>query len=423
MKNFNNVLFYRLYIIHLRQYYELSQQELSKKIGISNTSLSKIEAGKQLMDDTTFKKAISFFENLDPDFHFSFDFSLVDYADAFILKCIQALIFVTYESSLHELEDFLDHSKCRDSFAFFHYLVVQNIYECIQEKDCMESTQYLIDSNFFVDPRYYALLHDINGASGSLKNDQMFQKQIQSFQKALSFCHGANCDGLRGLILYHLILIHKRYKCLGAFQYLEECEHSLEKVGAYRRLLYAKLNKASIYTELGLYPLAEEIYKNLEPSQTQVDERDVLPLVYANYSWCSLVQGKYEDAVKKAKKAEKLGSRFPDIYITFAVGYYKLDDIDSAKQSIIRFRNSFSSDPRVNFINLFLTLLERLMDKKKAPDYLIEQILKKLSDFRDVDLEMVLYPLLTEYYRSIDRLNEVCVVQKRWIDYLQFAKI
>ena len=418
-----NTAFYPLYTQYLRQYYEISQKDLAKNTGISNSSLSKIEAGKQEMDDATFKKAISFFENLDPDFHFSFDLSLVDHADAFVFKCIQSLIFVTYPSSMYEIENFIDHSQYRDSFAFFHYLVVQNIYECIQEKDCMESTQYLIDSNFFVDPRYYALLYDINGASGSLKNDQMFMRQIQSFQKALGFCHGANCDGLRGLILYHLILIYKQYKCLGAFQYLEECEHSLEKAGAYRRLLYAKLNKGNFYIKLGLYTLAQEIYRNLEHSQSQIDEKEIISRICASSSWCSLLQGKYEEAIEKARKAERLGSRFPDIYITFAYGYYKLGDIQSARQSITRFRHSFSSDPRVNFINSFFTILERIMDDKNVPDYLIERLFKKLPDFRDVELEMVLYPLLSDYYCSLGSFQEAYRIQKRWNDYLQFANL
>ncbi|WP_290146297.1 hypothetical protein, partial [uncultured Dubosiella sp.] len=60
--------------------------------------------------------------------------------------------------------------------------------------------------------------------------------------------------------------------------------------------------------------------------------------------------------------------------ITFAVGYYKLGDLQSARQSITRFRNAFSSEPRVNFINSFFTILERIMDDKNVPDYLIERL-------------------------------------------------
>ncbi|EOS60729.1 hypothetical protein C815_01189 [Firmicutes bacterium M10-2] len=188
-------------------------------------------------------------------------------------------------------------------------------------------------------------------------------------------------------------------------------------------LLYAKLNKGSIYIKLGLYPLAEEIYKNLEHSQTQVEERDVLPLVFANYSWCSLLQGKYKEAIEKARKAKRLGSRFPDIYITFAYGYYKLGDIQSAEHAITHFRHSFSSKPRVSFINSFFTVLERVMEDKIVPDYLIEHLFKKLPDFQDVDLEMVLYPLLSDYYCSLGSFQEAYRIQKRWNDYLQFANL
>ena len=52
--------FYRIYTQHLRKYYEVSQQNLAKAIQIPNSSLSKIEAGKQEMDEKTFKKVIVF---------------------------------------------------------------------------------------------------------------------------------------------------------------------------------------------------------------------------------------------------------------------------------------------------------------------------------------------------------------------------
>ena len=77
----------------------------------------------------------------------------------------------------------------------------------------------------------------------------------------------------------------------------------------------------------------------------------------------------------------------------------------------------------MNFINSFFTILERIMDDKNVPDYLIERLLKKLPDFRDVDLEMVLYPLLSDYYCSLGSFQEAYRIQKRWNDYLQFANL
>ena len=53
--------------------------------------------------------------------------------------------------------------------------------------------------------------------------------------------------------------------------------------------------------------------------------------------------------------------------------------------------------------------------------YLVERLLKKLPDFRDVELEMVLYPFLTEYYQSIEDYKNASMIQSRWIDYLQIT--
>lgn len=169
------------------------------------------------------------------------------------------------------------------------------------------------------------------------------------------------------------------------------------------------------------YPLAENIYKNLENIQSQVDEKRIIFKVYECSLWCYCIQGKYKNALFRAQKAEKLGSKFPDIYITLAYVNYKLDDLTASKQAIVRFRKVFSHNPRIDFINQFFVLLEKRIDQKPLPDYLVERLLKKLPDFRDVELEMVLYPFLTEYYQSIEDYKNASMIQSRWIDYLQIT--
>ena len=82
--------FYRIYTQHLRKYYEVSQQNLAKAIQIPNSSLSKIEAGKQEIDEKTFKKVIDFFEKIDEDFRFSFDPDLVEEVESWIRKSVHA---------------------------------------------------------------------------------------------------------------------------------------------------------------------------------------------------------------------------------------------------------------------------------------------------------------------------------------------
>lgn len=419
---FEKTVFFKKYIQHLRKYYEIPQQDLAKMIGINNSSLSKIEAGKQEMDEKTFRNIIKYFEKLDPEFTFLFDISLVEETERLIKQYIQSFIMMTYRPKIYELEVFLNKKKYWNSFAFFHMELLQALHDNFKNIDCTEFVKSLIDIHYFSDDFHLAVLYDLYAVSAYSMEKQILKQQIDALKKALGYCQSADAIGLKGLILYHLILKQKTSNDMLALQYFEECEYNLQKIGAYRRLLYSKLNKGNIYTTLGLYTLAEEIYKMLEKSQSQIDEKIIIPKIYECSSWCSLLQEKYEEAIEKARKAERLGSRFPDIYITFAYGYYKLGDIQSARQSITRFRNAFSSEPRVSFINSFFTILERIMDDKNVPDYLIERLFKKLPDFRDVELEMVLYPLLSDYYCSLGSFQEAYRIQKRWNDYLQFAK-
>lgn len=141
--------FYRIYTQHLRKYYEVSQQNLAKAIQIPNSSLSKIEAGKQEMDEKTFKKVIVFFEKIDEDFRFSFDPDLVEEVESWNRKSVHAFLMMTYESMAYEIKPILDNSKYLHSFAYFHIQLLQGLYDNFLDIDCMEQIKELIDSIIF----------------------------------------------------------------------------------------------------------------------------------------------------------------------------------------------------------------------------------------------------------------------------------
>lgn len=413
--------FYRIYTQHLRKYYEVSQQDLAKAIEIPNSSLSKIEAGKQEMDEKTFKKVIDFFEKIDEDFRFSFDTNLVEEVESWIKKSVHSFLMKTYDSITYEMETILDDPKYLHSFAYFLTQLLQALYDNFLDVDCMNQVKELIDVGYFQDNYHLAVLYDVYGISIYSMDRKILKIQIEALHTALGYCHTIDSENLKGLILYHLILKQKISSNMQALQYFEDCERCLEKAGAYKRLIHYKLNKANIYSTIGLYPLAEYIYNNLENIQSQVEEKRIILKIYECSSWCYLIQGKYKNALYRAKKAKDSGSKFPDIYITMAYANYKLGNWEESRHTIFQFRTRFSSNVRADFIRQFFVLLEKRIDQKPLPDYLVERLLKKLPDFRDVELEMVLYPFLTEYYQSIEDYKNASMIQSRWIDYLQIT--
>lgn len=423
MNNYSR--FYRLYTQHLRKYYEISQQDLAKSIGIPNSSLSKIEAGKQEMDEKTFKKVIFFFEKIDKDFRFSFDPNLVEEVESWIQKSVHAFVMMIYESISYTLKEIIEDSKYIHSFAYFHIQLLKALYDNLVDIDCMNEIKELLNIGYFQDNYHLAVLYDLYGVSVYSMDKNVLNSQIEALYTALGYCHTKDTENLRGLILYHLIMNNKIARnFITSLEYFEECENCLQKAGAYRRLMHANLNKANIYAKLQLYPLAEKIYKVLlESTQSQINETIIIIKVYNSYSWYLLVQKKYQESLIKAKKAEEAGSRFPDLYITFAYANYKLDDFVACKQAIARFRKLFSHNARVDFIDQFFVLLEKRIDQELLPDSLIKHLLKRLSDFHDVELETVLYPFLIEYYQSIKNYKNASAIQSHWINYLQFTTI
>ncbi len=420
MNNYSR--FYRLYTQHLRKYYEISQQNLAKSIGIPNSSLSKIEAGKQEMDEKTFKKVIFFFEKIDKDFRFSFDPNLVEEVDSWIRKSVYSFLMKTYDLIIFEIKEIVNDLKYIHSFAYFHIRILKALYDNLVDINCMNEIKELLNTGYFQDNYHLAVLYDLYGVSVYSMDKNVLKSQTEALHTALGYCHTKDTENLRGLILYHLTMNKKiSGDFASSLDYFEECENCLQKAGAYRRLMHAKLNKGNIYAELHLYILAEKIYQELETSHSQIDERNIRPKIYISYSWCSLMQEKYKNALFQAKKAKEFGSKFPDIYIIFAYANYKLDDFVASKQAITKFRNQFSSNLRVDFIDRFFVLLEKVMDGQKIPDHLIKDILKNLPDFRDVELEIVLYPFLTKYYQSNKEFEKASMIQDQWIQYLRLS--
>lgn len=156
--------FYRIYTQHLRKYYEVSQQNLAKAIQIPNSSLSKIEAGKQEMDEKHLKSDC-FFEKIDEDFRFSFDPDLVEEVESWIQRSVHSFVMVTYRSLAYEIKKMLNDSKYLHSFAYFHIQLLQALYDNFLDIDCMEQIKELIDSDYFQDHYHLAVLYDLYGVS------------------------------------------------------------------------------------------------------------------------------------------------------------------------------------------------------------------------------------------------------------------
>lgn len=129
MNNYSR--FYRLYTQHLRKYYEISQQDLAKSIGIPNSSLSKIEAGKQEMDEKTFKKVIFFFEKIDKDFRFSFDPNLVEEVESWIRKSVHAFVMMIYESISYKLKEIIEDSKYIHSLFYLKKGLIKSFFRTL----------------------------------------------------------------------------------------------------------------------------------------------------------------------------------------------------------------------------------------------------------------------------------------------------
>lgn len=419
---YNFERFYGAYILDLRKEYEISQKELAQILHISNSTLSKMESGQQNMDLEIFNFAIQYFEMYDRHYRFNKEISKLKEAEEWVNRCVREFIDLTYENKLYEFKRYLQNENNKHSFAYFHYKLVYSFYHLFLGKGSMKEVQHLIDSQYFINDYYLAILHDLWGIIEDTSDPNMIRKQIRALQKASSLAQHICRKDLSGLIEYHLIY---RYRDIGQFldalDLINQCLENLQQAGAYRRILTVQMNEGILYRNLNLYSKAIKVYQNIVNNYSQIKDPIIQKEIFDNLAWCEFMQQNDEEAIAFALKGLSMGSLFPDLYIILAFSNYRLKNYEQAKRFAKEFIHKKKiEDPqkRSYFIKLFMKLLLSILESEPDITNLSSQILSMLPQYHAVELEIPLYCLLIDHYQKQNDFQAVIQYQNLLIQYL-----
>lgn len=410
-------LFYRNYLKYLRNEFYIAQSEIADFLYCSISTYSKMEQGKKEISFEDFKTAIRFYEKKKKGYSFCFDKNKKKEAEDLIRKCIIAFIYRSQKEILDELESYLADPSHLHSYAFFETRLLEMIYDYFADLPFQERLPFILEHMDLYDHTEQSLIYDLLGLS-QLRT--YIKKAETSFQSAKSLSLLLNIPGWTGLIDHHLILTYLRFmKPEKAFPLLEECNREFHDAGAHRRLLNLKFNQAHCFMKLGLFNEADKTYLNLIQTYDQVDTERFVAMVYSNYSWSKLLQKKYAEAIKLAQTAIQLKTNFEDVYITLSYSFYQLGEPEKALSAITDFRSQERTDPRPKMVMKFLEVLEcYLLKDYPAFEHRANQLLPLLPEWKDLEVDLLVYQMLIDYHKAKQNEHELCGIQEKMIKFL-----
>lgn len=400
MRNYDFSRFYGAYIRTMRKAFGISQKEMAKIGGMSNTSLSKIEQGERIMTKSTFRQCIAYFEEKESSYRFSEEIAQIEEAEHWIEVCVQRFLDTTYCTNLDDVKQRLREKERSHSFAFFHWRLLALFLQVMHDEDCEDELRELLAIGWFQESAHQSLLYDLLGVSKDPASVKTLQDQIRALQKARSLAWDAHCAPLIALTDYHLVWKHSRYQRTKAFLYFEEGEKFLNRTGAINRLLHFKLNQGILYRRLQMNELALSVFRSLLESSPSISNPDLKQRILENLAWSEFVLEHFESAIQTARQAIVHHNEFPDLAIVLVMSPFHQKKLDKARIELERFLAKPVLDERSALIHDFLELVQKIMRDEPGIAPFATRIESRCASFRDVELEDSLYWILSEYYES-----------------------
>ncbi|EOS61255.1 hypothetical protein C815_00590 [Firmicutes bacterium M10-2] len=410
-------LFYRNYLKYLRNEFYIAQSEIADFLYCSISTYSKMEQGKKEISFKDFETVIHFYEKKNKRYSFCFDKNKKKEAKDLIRKCIIAFVYRSQKEILDELESYLSDPSNLHSYAFFETKLIEMIYDYFADLPFQERLPFMLEHMNLYDHTDQSLIYDLHGLSKLRAYDQ---SAIECFQSAKALSVLVNIPGWLGLIDYHLIITYlQSMNPVKAFPLFEECSREFQTAGAHRRILNLRFNQAQCFLKLGLFEEADQIHINLLQTYDQVDTDRFVAIISVNYSWSQFLQKNYANAIKLCQKALALHSQFPDLYITLSYSFYQLDEPEKALSVIADFRTQERTDPRSKMVMKFLDVLESyLLEYGPAFEHLANQLLPLLTEWKDLEIDLLIYQMLIDYHKAKQNEHALCDIQDKMIQFL-----
>ena len=376
---------------------------LAAKIGVNQSMLYDIEAGRRNLTKDVFNKIINYYNVTYDDRQSVYDeaYDLTLELFSYLISFEKPKLFERYDE-MHDHIEMYQHSK-----AFIFYDLIQAIRNKEINNDIR--AQYVLNCKDFIDVYdnniifIYSILlcfsKDISEYTSFLES------VVLNAYKRYSLV-GVN-DDILAMLYYQIGRIYKsKYDNFEALKFFDKSITVFQNIHNLQRTILVKIQKANIYFNLKEYDKAECVYLKMYEESATYDFKYRMNACTDNLSFIYFVKHDYDNCLKYIELSRNNGSSFSDLNYYKAYIFYKTKDINTAKKEI---KNLLGYDNESNIDHVLKLILAFINENDKKVEYYFNLSLKDFKDSNSLTDYQLIYEMVLDYYkdRNPQRVKEL----------------
>lgn len=396
------------YLKYIRKDENVALSFISETLKINKGYLSKVENGETNITDELIEKLTQFV-----DVKFINNDSLLEKTKRFLLELFEAHIAMNRTKVQIMLNSyFLNFSYCKDSPAFFHYLLIE-LYDAVEVKKDFKKSKELIDllEEYVTDvfdnkeQLFYCLMKAFYY--------QYSYKSVESLgylKEAEELYTGINNFNYLGVIYHRMAVIYFYLNDgFSSYRYGEWARMIFRDTLYFKRVQHLNVCIASSLVLLRRYEEAEGIYQTLLDN-LEHEEKELKSLVLNSLIWKSLRAAEYENALKYRENENEIGeSDYLLLKPCAPIAHYYLGDKEKALEEI---NEIFREDHVDEYLKLLLELLKSdIQDNNQLFLKVARKVKHKIENDRNFRFYDVYLDLIVNHFKRIGDKDKVIEVQ------------
>ena len=376
---------------------------LATKIGVNQSMLYDIEAGRRNLTKDIFNKIIKYYNVTYNDRQSIYDeaYNLTLELFSYIITCQRPKLEAIYDEKFKIIESY-QHSK-----AFIFYDLIQAIRN--KEKNNDSRVQYLLNCEDFIDSydnNVIFIYCNLWAFSKIMTTDYgMLENIILKYYKRYSLVN-VNEDILA--MLYYQIgrVFEAKNEVFEALEYFDKSIVVFQNINNLQRVIQVKIQKANCYSSLKDYDKAESEYLQLYEESRKNGFKARTNACLDNLAFLYFIKNDYNNCLKFIKKSRDNGSNFSPLNFYEAYIIYKTKNINTSRKEITRLLDCENTFETVHTLKLVKSFVN---ENDKNVDYYLDLSINDFMKHNSMIDVQLLYEITLDYYkdRNPQRVKEL----------------
>ena len=376
---------------------------LAAKIGVNQSMLYDIEAGRRNLTQDIFNKIIKCYNVTYNDRQSIYDeaYNLTLELFSYLISFDKPKLFERYDE-MHDRIEMYQHSK-----AFIFYDLIQAIRNKEINNDIR--AQYVLNCKDFIDVYdnniifIYSILlcfsKDISEYTSFLES------VVLNAYKRYSLV-GVN-DDILAMLYYQIGRIYEsKYDNFEALKFFDKSITVFQNIHNLQRTIQVKIQKANIYFNLKDYDKAEAEYLRMFEESSKYGFKRRMSACANNLAFLYFLKHDFENSLKFIEQARLNGTIVPNINYYQAYIHFKVNDICTVRKEL---KNLIDNEDDISTIHSLKLIQSFANENDKNVEYYMELAIKdfqKLNSKLDIQL---IYEIVLDYYkdRNPQRVKEL----------------